>query len=225
MIARASASNAASRGSSRPPSWRRSAKRRPAAALPPSSTPLAASAGECSMSSGASAADRSSAKCARSSTTPINTTSPRPSRSVGAAGLADQLAERAPSQHHRARLRAVDLGDQILVAPERDKEARRIGQPFADPAAVAPAQPGPLETGCGIIIVRSHAPETGTSVAARASRAGHLAASQSKSTLPTPNRSLVPPTARALMPRRGPCPMRAERSQDVGNWMFRPVGG
>ena len=93
---------------------------------------------------------------------------------LGGAGLADQLAERAAAQHHRARLAAIALENQVLVAPDRDKEARRVAEPLADPAVVAATQPGPLEARCGIIIVRSHAAETGTSVAARASRpSGH----------------------------------------------------
>ena len=52
---------------------------------------------------------------------------------LGGAGLADQRAEPAPAQHHRARLAAIDLENQVLVAPDRDKEARRVGEALDDP--------------------------------------------------------------------------------------------
>ena len=93
---------------------------------------------------------------------------------LGGAGLADQRPSAPPLSTTARGSPPSTLEDQVLVAPDRDKEARRVAEPLADPAVVAATQPGPLEARCGIIIVRSHAAETGTSVAARASRpSGH----------------------------------------------------
>ena len=39
----------------------------------------------------------------------------------GGRAVADQRGQTAPAQHHRARLAAVDLDDQILVASDRDE--------------------------------------------------------------------------------------------------------
>src|SRR5271156_166033 len=71
----------------------------------------------------------------------------------GGGAVADQRDQAAPAQHHRARLAAVDLDDQILVAPDRDEQARGVSNTIDDPIAVAAAQPGPLEAGRRVGIV------------------------------------------------------------------------
>src|SRR6185437_6935340 len=56
----------------------------------------------------------------------------------------------------RARLGAGDLQDQILAAPDRDEYAGWITDSLGDPSHVAAAQPGALETRCGIVVRHSH---------------------------------------------------------------------
>ena len=108
-IARASASSAPSWRASLPASWRRSANQRAS----PSGMPLAASAGERSMSSGVSICDRSTAKCARSSMTPRKTRRPRRDARPGGPRRATVVTLSAVSTM-RARLGVVDVDDQVL---------------------------------------------------------------------------------------------------------------
>src|SRR5271166_7025415 len=59
-------------------------------------------------------------------------------------------------EYRRARLAAFELDDQILVAPDRHKEAAGIRDPLDDPGGIAAAQAGTLEAGVGIEIGSSH---------------------------------------------------------------------
>ncbi len=69
-----------------------------------------------------------------------------------------------------ARLAFGDFDDQVLGAPDRDEDARRIEHALADPAGVAAAQTGAFEAGMGVIIGGSHPRHTGTASATAASR-------------------------------------------------------
>ena len=59
-------------------------------------------------------------------------------------------------EHRRARLAAFELDHEVLVAPDRHKEAAGIGNPFEDPLGIAAAQAGALEAGMRIEIRRPH---------------------------------------------------------------------
>src|SRR5260370_13117330 len=59
-------------------------------------------------------------------------------------------------QHRGPRLAAVELEDKVLIAPDRNEQALRIGDAFDDPGGVAAAQAGAFEPGMGIEIGRSH---------------------------------------------------------------------
>ena len=90
---------------------------------------------------------------------------------IGGADLAEQRADFTPAEHNRQRLAALALDDEVLVAPHRDKEACRVGGALDDPPRLAAAQPGALEPGRSIVIVRSHNPDSGMSRNRTASRA------------------------------------------------------
>src|SRR4029077_17346890 len=69
-------------------------------------------------------------------------------------------------EYHSARFDPLDLDDEVLIAPHRDKKARRVGDSFKDPTGVAAAQTGAFEAGMGVEIGRSHSGETGISTVA-----------------------------------------------------------
>ena len=73
-------------------------------------------------------------------------------------GGGEARGDRGRGEHDSARLGTIELDDEVLVAPHRDKEARRVGDAFADPAVVAAAQTGAFEAGMGIEIWCSHGP-------------------------------------------------------------------
>src|SRR5215469_8831811 len=81
-------------------------------------------------------------------------------------GRGEARTERGGGEHDGARLHTVELDDEVLVTPHRDEEARRVGDPFNDPAGVAPAQTGALETRMSIEIGCSHSNKTGISTVA-----------------------------------------------------------
>src|SRR5207249_8545896 len=86
------------------------------------------------------------------------------------ADLAVHSGQRLHRQTGRARLALGGFDDEVLGAPHRNENARRIGYPLAEPIRLAAAQPGPLEAGVGVVIGCSHAGETGTARRAAASR-------------------------------------------------------
>ena len=53
---------------------------------------------------------------------------------------AKNLGNAGRLEHRRARLAAIELDHQVLVAPDRHKEAAGIGDPFDDPCRIAAAQ-------------------------------------------------------------------------------------
>src|SRR6267143_3330625 len=59
-------------------------------------------------------------------------------------------------QHRGPRLAAVELDNQVLITPHRNEQARRIDDPFENPAGVAAAQASAFEAGMGIEIGCSH---------------------------------------------------------------------
>ena len=138
----------------RPPNWRRSANRSPAAAIP-----AAASAGERSASSGASMRRQVEREmgAARRSGREI-----RPGRAPAAPRSRHRRSRAAsqpfPRPDNRLRLAAFDLDDEALRAPDRHEKALAIDHPGADPFGFAAAQPGPLEAGMRIEIRGSHPP-------------------------------------------------------------------
>ena len=71
--------------------------------------------------------------------------------------LPDNLGNAGRGQHYGARLAAIELDHQILVAPDRDEEADGIGDALDDPAGVVAAQAGPFEAGVSIEVRCSHA--------------------------------------------------------------------
>src|SRR5215472_13584226 len=80
-------------------------------------------------------------------------------------GGGEARTERGRGEYDGARLHTVELDDEVLIAPYRDEEARRVGDSFNDPAGVAPAQTGALETRMSIEIGCSHSNKTGISTA------------------------------------------------------------
>src|SRR6266550_3476142 len=59
-------------------------------------------------------------------------------------------------QYRSPRLAIVELDNEVLIAPHRDKQASRIRDAFEDPERVTAAQTGALEAGMGIKIGRLH---------------------------------------------------------------------
>ena len=89
-------------------------------------------------------------------------------------GRGETQGDRVRGEDDGARLPIVELDDEVLVTPHRNKEACRVGDAFEDPAGVAAAQTGAFEPGMGVEIGRSHSGETGisTAVAATGDRKG-----------------------------------------------------
>src|SRR5262245_52027405 len=83
-------------------------------------------------------------------------------------GGGEARRDRGRGEDDGARLRTVELDDEVLVAPYRNEKARWVGDTFKDPAGVAPAQTGALEAGMSIEIGRSHSSQTGISTAVAA---------------------------------------------------------
>ena len=108
------------------------------------------------MSSGASIGDRSRAKCARSSMTPRNTTSPGQEPLLGA--RSENRSNTGGFKHAARGSPPSSSIDQVLIAPDRHKEAAGIGYALDDPCRIAAAQAGALEAGVGIEIGRAHLP-------------------------------------------------------------------
>ena len=130
-IARANASNAPSCRARRAPNWRRSPNRSPEPAIP-----AAASAGERSISSGASCADRSSAKWARSSIRPRKMTCPCACRSsISPSPEPSSVATISAPRITACGFAALDLEDEALRAPDRHEKALAIQHPGANPFA------------------------------------------------------------------------------------------
>jgi hypothetical protein len=69
---------------------------------------------------------------------------------------AKNLGNAGRLQHRRTWLAAIELDHQVLVAPDRHKEAAGIGDLFEDPSGIAAAQAGALEAGVRIEIRSSH---------------------------------------------------------------------
>ena len=90
---------------------------------------------------------------------PRKTNSPRAEAllDIAVGQSADDRTDRLDGQDGGARLAAFDLDDEVVGAPHRDEQARRIEHPGADPIGFAAAQAGALKTRRGIIIGRSHA--------------------------------------------------------------------
>ncbi len=61
-------------------------------------------------------------------------------------------------KHDCSRLAGIELHDQALIAPDRNKQAAGIGNALDDPRRVAAAQAGALEARVGVEIRRAHLP-------------------------------------------------------------------
>src|SRR5437588_838871 len=72
-------------------------------------------------------------------------TAGEPLLDVVIAQRAIERADRIDGEHRSKRLAAFHLDDEVLVAPNRNKRARRIEHPRADPLGLAAAQAGALE--------------------------------------------------------------------------------
>ena len=118
------------------------------------SMPLAALAGDRSMSSGASIGDRSSAKCARSSTTPRNTISPRARRSsAGAISPINSPTATSPAPPRAVRRRRARRRDSGCATP--GQQARRVGDALTIQSLSRRRRPARSKLAM-VVIVRSH---------------------------------------------------------------------
>ena len=71
-------------------------------------------------------------------------------------GCSDNAGDTGRAQHCRARLGAVELDHEVLIAPNRHEQTVGVAGALDDPGRIAAAQAGALKAGMGVEIGRSH---------------------------------------------------------------------